>query len=278
MIHAQNLEMLRTPALSFTLNDGLVHGLVGPNGIGKTTLLRMIAGQHDSTGLEVYGEQPFDNSQVMDRTILMGIDNPLPEGWNMKKLFQLGKSRWKTWNDQRADELIERFGLPMTNYSGLSRGQKSAAGIIMAVASGCELMLLDEPYLGLDHQRRQVFFDVLREERGRTIVISTHHLAEVSDYLDTVLQLGENPMFHTVDDLLNAVVEIAGTEDKLTLFLRDLSLPVLHRDSSALGDKALVDARSTDITELFERVNAAGLRTANVGLEQAVEALGGEWR
>ena len=150
MIHAQNLEMLRTPALSFTLNDGLVHGLVGPNGIGKTTLLRMIAGQHDSTGLEVYGEQPFDNSQVMDRTILMGIDNPLPEGWNMKKLFQLGKSRWKTWNDQRADELIERFGLPMTNYSGLSRGQKSAAGIIMAVSSGCELMLLDEPYLGLD--------------------------------------------------------------------------------------------------------------------------------
>src|SRR5699024_4857435 len=110
----------------------------------------------------------------------MGIDNPLVDGWNISKLMRLGSARWATWNTARGDGLQQRFDLPSKTYSALSREQMSAMGIIMAVASGCELMLLDEPYLGLDVEKRQVFYDVLREEHGRTIVISTHHLNELS--------------------------------------------------------------------------------------------------
>ncbi|MDK8669279.1 AAA family ATPase, partial [Corynebacterium marquesiae] len=88
--------------------------------------------------------------------------------------FRIGKARWKTWNQERAEELAAQFALPKKNYSALSRGQKSAMGFIFAVASGCELMLLDEPYLGLDVDKRQRFLEVLREEQGkRTIVVST---------------------------------------------------------------------------------------------------------
>ncbi|MFW9144883.1 AAA family ATPase [Corynebacterium striatum] len=195
MIKAENLAMQNTPALSFALEDNLTHGLVGPNGVGKTTLLRMIAGQLKSEGLKVFGERPFDNQKIMDRIILMGIDNPLFDGWNVDKLFRIGKARWKTWNQERAEELASQFALPKKNYSGLSRGQKSAMGFIFAVASGCELMLLDEPYLGLDVDKRQRFLEVLREEQGkRTIVVSTHHLDEIEGYLDTVLLLGEAPL------------------------------------------------------------------------------------
>ena len=120
--------MIKTP--DFTFSDGLTHGLVGPNGIGKTTLLRKIAGQLGGSGITVDGEKPFDNEKVLNKVVLMGIDNPLPEGWNMKKVFTVSSLRWPTWNKERAEELVERFELPMKNYSGLSRGQKSAACLL----------------------------------------------------------------------------------------------------------------------------------------------------
>ena len=69
----------------FTFADGLTHGLVGPNGIGKTTLLRKIAGQIQSGGITVFGEEPFDKQSVLNRVILMGIDNPLPDSWGIGK-------------------------------------------------------------------------------------------------------------------------------------------------------------------------------------------------
>lgn len=276
MITATNLTMKHTPPLNFTLDAGLTHGLVGANGVGKTTLLRMVAGQFPSEGLEVFGEKPFDNSSVMDRCVLMGIDNPLPTGWNLKKIFALGRARWSTWNQERADELVQRFDLPVKNYSGYSRGQKSAAGFIFAVASGCELMLLDEPYLGLDVERRQLFLDVLREEHGRTIVVSTHHLNEVAGHLDTVLLLADAPLAGPVSDLTEAIVELSGPAADVDRVLSRLNVPTLERSSSTLGDRAVVDARSVSPEDVFAQARECGVRAAEVSLERAILALGGK--
>ncbi|MFR9877233.1 AAA family ATPase [Corynebacterium striatum] len=268
--------MQNTPALSFVLEDNLTHGLVGPNGVGKTTLLRMIAGQLKSEGLKVFGESPFDNQKIMDRIILMGIDNPLFDGWNVDKLFRIGKARWKTWNQERAEELAAQFALPKKNYSGLSRGQKSAMGFIFAVASGCELMLLDEPYLGLDVDKRQRFFEVLREEQGkRTIVVSTHHLDEIEGYLDTVLLLGEAPLSGPIESLVDCIVAVTGPAEQVDRALGRLQLPVLARHSSVHAERVLIDARPNFAECVFDQAAEFGLRAQEVTLEEAVLALGG---
>src|SRR5699024_4991841 len=226
---------------SYALDQGLTHGVVGPNGIGKTTLLRKIAGQQPSKGLQVFGQKPFDNRAVMDRTSLMRIDNPLVDGWHIAKLMRLGKARWAIWNAERAEELQARFELPSKNYSVLSRSQESAMGMIIAVASGCELMLLDEPYIGLDVEKRQVFYDVLREEHGRTIVISTHHLNELSGHLDTVLML--HGMKHgAVAELIDGILEVTGHPENIDRLLNQLQITPLLRESTALGDRVIVDA------------------------------------
>ena len=259
----------------FALQPGLTHGVVGPNGSGKTTLLRQIAGQHQSGRLQVFGQRPFDNRAVTDRTILMGIDNPLVDGWNISKLMRLGSARWSTWNTARAEELQQRFELPSKNYSALSRGQKSAMGIIMAVASGCELMLLDEPYLGLDVEKRQVFYDVLREEHGRTIVISTHHLNELSGHLDTVLML--NGMKHgAVAELIDGILEVTGHPENIDRLLNRLQITPLSRESTALGDRVIVDAIALGADNVFDTASALDLRASEVNLERAVLALGEE--
>ncbi|MDO5033204.1 AAA family ATPase [Corynebacterium sp.] len=270
--------MITTP--DFTFADGLTHGLVGRNGIGKTTLLRTIAGQRRGKGVRVDGQDPFDNQQVMDGLVLMGIDNPLPAGWNLKKVFRIAATRWPSWDEQRARELVRRFELPMKNYSGLSRGQKSAAGFIVAVASGVPRMLLDEPYLGLDVPKREVFTEVLREEKQRgdkqrTIIMSTHHLNEVSGLLDAVAVMGAHPLSGPIEDFIEGIIELTGPAAQIDRALERLALQPLVREDTPLGARALVDARPNP-EGVFDAAASLSLRATEVTLEEAVMALEGE--
>lgn len=264
--------MIMTP--HFTFAHRLTHGLIGPSGSGKTTLLRQIAGQMPAPDIDVDGENPFDNQAVLDRVILMGVDNPLPEGWNIKKLFAVGQARWPLWNQDRAEELAEKFQLPTKNYSRLSQGQRSAAGIILAVASEVQIMLLDEPYLGLDAQRRQVFYEALNDEQERTIIVATHHLNEVTGLLDTVSLLDTTPIAGPVDEFVESIVDLSGPAENLDTALRRLQIPVLSRETTSMGDRAIVDARPNLADSVFDQAIELGLRAEQVTLEQAILALG----
>ena len=146
-------------------------------------------------------------------------------------------------------------------------------GFIFAVASGCEIMLLDEPYLGLDTQRRELFYQVLREEHGRTIVISTHHLNEVAGLLDTVSLMGDNPISGPIDDFIEGILELTGPPEALNAAVTELDLRVLSRETTGLGDRVLIDARSTTTDPIFRTAQAHGLRVNEVSLERAVLAL-----
>lgn len=178
--------------LNLSIPSGGIHGLIGPNGAGKTTLLRVFSGQlpHDGT-LNIWGHDPFDNPEAMRRIALAGIDAPLPADWHAMRLFRVAAARYPTWDHGRAMALLRAFSLPSyQKYQSLSRGQKSALGVIFALAAGCDLTLLDEPYLGLDVEKRDIFYRELRAERDRrpeaTFLLSTHELHESEKLLDTV--------------------------------------------------------------------------------------------
>lgn len=276
--------------LSFTLDRGRVHGLIGPNGTGKTTLLRVLAGQLAYTGeLSVFGAAPFDNPAVMDRAVLAGIDAPLPAQWSVNKLLAVGAARYPTWDAERAAELVARFHLPgTTRYSAMSRGQKSAASIVFACASGCELLLLDEPYLGLDVEKRESFYLTLRQEMNRqprTIVLSTHHLHELERFLDTVLFIdsGQVRINGPVEEIAEQIFEVAGPADQVERVLGRLG-PVteLTRQDMALGRRSVIDLGDQPVPAdtVFELTQQVGgrVRISEVTLEQAVLAMSKEKR
>ncbi|AGF73673.1 ABC transporter ATP-binding protein [Corynebacterium halotolerans YIM 70093 = DSM 44683] len=296
MIHAEGLtagypkggDVLQ--GLTFSLGSGLVHGLIGPNGAGKTTLLRVLAGQLQHNGdVRVFDTDPFDEPAVMDRTVLAGIDAPLPDGWSVKKLLAVGAARYRGWNGRRAEELVERFDLPQKkSYMSLSRGQKSAASLVLACASGCELLLLDEPYLGLDVEKREEFYRILREEmerQPRTIVLSTHHLHESEKLLDTVLFIdaGRVHINGPAQDLAEQILEIVGPADDVDRVLNRLGpVPELRRDEMSIGRRSVIDLRGrpqlADAVFDTARQVSGRVRVSEVTLEQVVLAMSGEER
>lgn len=204
VIHARGLtrafrkkEVLT--GVDLNVATGGIHALLGRNGVGKSTLLRIIAGQLRPTGgeIEVLGLPPFDNAAVMDRVAYTGVDVAYPSSWKLRNVLRAAAMRYPGWQQPLADELAANFGLAPdleTAYGSLSRGQRAMTGIIVGLASGAELTLLDEPYVGLDTHNTDVFYRHLLEQgaTGRTIIMATHHIVDAAKILDTAVILGRD--------------------------------------------------------------------------------------
>lgn len=178
-----------------------LHGLLGRNGTGKSTLLAIMAGQlRPSAGsVEVLGEDPCDNSGIMARITLAGVDIAFPPKWPVRAIFDVAGARWPEFSGAAAEAIAEAFALNThTSYGDMSRGQRSAVSIAVALAARTELTLLDEPYLGLDVHNRKVFYRVVRQEMDthpRAVWLATHHVEESSRILDSFHILGRDGQF-----------------------------------------------------------------------------------
>ena len=105
------------------------------------------------------------------------------------------------------------------------------------------------------------------------MIISTHHLNEVAGLLDTVSLMGDNPISGPIDDFIEGILELTGPSESLTAAVEELGLPALSRQSTPLGERVLIDARSASTDPIFRIAQAHGLRVTEVSLERAVLAL-----
>lgn len=181
------------------LESGGIHGLLGRNGVGKSTLLSLIAGQLKPTSGEllVFGRKPFDDAAVMDRVALSGVDVAYPGSWSVRDILTGAQLRYPAWDRATAEALARDFALDLamkTRYGELSRGQRAMVGNIVGLASGAELTLLDEPYVGLDVHNTDVFYRHLLNlsGNGRTFIMATHHIEDAAKLLDSALILGRD--------------------------------------------------------------------------------------
>ena len=289
--------------VSFTLDGPGIYGLIGPNGVGKTTLLSAIGGQfpvfssaegtaraHNratattTPPLTVGGVEPFDNRGVLDRTVLTGIDIPLPDNWKGTKILSTAALRWDTWDQERATELTERFGADLhTPLEKLSRGQRSMIHIIVALAARCPITLLDEPTLGLDPDRQRIFYDVMREETElleRVFIVSTHHLAEAEPILDTIIILADGgcPLYTPISELSDRFVLATGSSRAIEEFTRRVAPFNVKAERTTAGmSTVIVDAAqrgASHITPPAETSdNADASQYSPAPSQQAVEQI-----
>jgi ABC-2 type transport system ATP-binding protein len=185
-------------AVSLSLPRGGVYGLVGANGAGKTTLIKHILGllQAESGSVRVFGLDPVaDPVAVLSRIGYLSEENDLPGWMRVDELMRYSRAFYPSWDDAFAEELRRSFALdPSAQIKTLSKGQKSRAGLLVALAYRPELLVLDEPSSGLDPiVRRDILGAVIRTiaDEGRTVLFSSHLLDEVEQVADHVTMIRE---------------------------------------------------------------------------------------
>lgn len=178
--------------LSLDVARGEVHGFLGPNGAGKSTTIRILLGilKHDSGRIRVLGEDPWAKAVSLHRRLAYVPGDvelwPSLTGGEAIDLFARLRGGVDT---RRRNELIERFDLdPRKKGRTYSKGNRQKVALISALASHVDLLLLDEPTAGLDPLMEAVFQQCIREakEEGRTVLLSSHILAQVEALADRV--------------------------------------------------------------------------------------------
>jgi len=207
------------------INGPSITGLLGRNGAGKTTLMRIIAAQEFASGgsVRVLGSSPVENGAVLRRMVLVREDQTLPR-LRVGHLLRAASWFYPNWSSGLAKGLVADFNVPLNrNTRGLSRGMRTALGIVIGLAARAEVTLFDEPYAGLDAVARQLFYDrMLRDfaDHPRTILISTHLIDEAADLLERVLVIdrGRLVLDEAADDLRGAATTVSGTVDAVEKF------------------------------------------------------------
>lgn len=181
--------------VSLTLPAGKIYGLLGRNGSGKTSLLSALTSyRKPSSGtVLIDGVEAFENPAVARRTTFIRDTLDLYESDRISRAFCLAERLRPTWDSEYAGKLLDLFQLdPRKRVSALSRGQKSALGVVLGLAARAPLTVLDESYLGMDAVARTVFYrEVLADylAHPRTIILSTHLIDEVADLFEQVVIL-----------------------------------------------------------------------------------------
>jgi ABC-2 type transport system ATP-binding protein len=171
--------------LDLTVAEGEIHGFLGPNGAGKSTTIRALLGQHrvDAGSATLFGGDPWrDGVGIHDRLAYVPGDVSLWPGLTGGECIDVLGGFQGHLDPARRDELIERFQLdPRKRARTYSKGNRQKVALVAALAADADLYVLDEPTSGLDPLMEAVFQEVITERNaeGRTVLLSSHILAEV---------------------------------------------------------------------------------------------------
>lgn len=270
-------ETVAVDEVGFTIEENTIYGLLGRNGAGKTTVMSILTAQNFATSgkVSVFGENPYENARVLQRMCFVRESQKYPDDATARHAFRSARLFFPNWSQELADELIDAFQLPVKQrIKKLSRGQLSAVGVIIGLASRAEITFFDEPYLGLDAVARQIFYDRLLEdytEHPRTIVLSSHLIDEVSNLIERVLVIdrGRILMDESTDEVRGRAANIVGDTAAVEAFVAGRE--VLHRESLGRVSSVTVLGALTDADH--RALAATGLEVTPVSLQQLIVRL-----
>jgi ABC-2 type transport system ATP-binding protein len=277
--------------VSFSVAQGEFFGILGPNGAGKTTVLEIIEGlrKADAGSVRLLGQSPWPrNPKLLPRIGVQLQASAFFEQLTAKEQLQTFVDLYRQPRT-RVNELLEMVGLTdkaRTRSEKLSGGQAQRLSIACSLVHDPEIVFLDEPTAALDPQARRNLWDVLREinNRGKTVVLTTHYMDEAESLCDRVaimdsgriLQLGAPAALVRG---LNAPVRIAVEQAQLDAEAAR-SLPgadAVEQD----GTSTIITTRTPSpvLSALAERDSLAGLQVRGADLEDVfLELTGREYR
>lgn len=179
--------------LTLTLPSGCIMGLIGENGAGKSTTVKLILDMlHKDSGLiTILGRNNADNIRLIKEDVGVVMDEVgIPECLTTKQVGKVMKYTYRNWDEAEYERLLKKLALPTDKpFKDFSRGMKMKLGIAIAMSHGSKLLLLDEATSGLDPVMRdevvEMFYDFTRDET-HSILISSHIVSDLEKLCDYV--------------------------------------------------------------------------------------------
>lgn len=181
--------------VSCTIPDGCIYGMVGSNGAGKSTFLRMITGVYkpDEGEITFDGAPVYENPAVKSQMVYVPDELFFLNGSSMNRMAQLYSAVYSSFDHKRYSELSARFGLDVKkNIGTFSKGMKRQAATILALSTKPKYIFFDETFDGLDPIMRNLVKNIICEDvidRNATAIITSHSLRELEDTCDQLALL-----------------------------------------------------------------------------------------
>lgn len=178
--------------LSTSIEEGCIYGLVGSNGAGKSTFLRLLAGVYRPTegSLTINGSNIYENPVLKQDIFFIPDEIYQMPGGSMDSMARIYSAIYPNWSTQRYTELIKRFPIqPERKLSTCSKGMRRQIAIILGLSCMPKYLLLDEAFDGLDPVIRVAVRKIIADDivqRGTTVLIASHNLRELEDMCDHV--------------------------------------------------------------------------------------------
>jgi len=228
MIKTENLkktfdDFTALTDISCTIEKGCIYGMVGSNGAGKSTFIRILNGVYrpDSGVCLIDGEDVYENKNLKERISYVPDTLYFPNGTNLNKMAAMNRNIYERFDMDKYNRLSELFKLDQKKgINTFSKGMKRQAAIILALSTNPDYLFFDETFDGLDPVMRNLVKNIICEDvydRKATAIITSHSLRELEDLCDqlALLHKGGLVLESDIDNLKTRQfkVQIAFNED-----------------------------------------------------------------
>ncbi|MDE6726767.1 MAG: ABC transporter ATP-binding protein [Oscillospiraceae bacterium] len=260
--------------LDLTLPGGCILGLIGENGAGKSTTIKLILDmiKRDSGSIRILGRDNSKEIRLIKEDVGTVFDDVgIPECLNARQVGKIMRGTFNQWNSGYYVELLQKLSVPLDKpFGNFSRGMKMKLGLAVAMSHNPKLLLLDEATSGLDPLARDEVLDILNDftrEEEHSILLSSHIVSDLEKICDYIafLHKGKLILFEEKDVLLSEYGVIHCTEQRLA----ELDpTAIKHKKITPYGAEAIIKRnavpRGTEISpisieELFVQTTKEGI-------------------
>jgi ABC-2 type transport system ATP-binding protein len=289
--HRKRRTLVAIEDLSFEVHEGEVMGFLGPNGSGKTTTLKCLAGLLTPTAgtIDVFGFAPAQRRPeflrqlgfVMGQRWQLNVDIPVAESFELHRvIYDLDRAEFRRTRDELT-ELLDLGDLSRQVARKLSLGQRMRCEFAAALLHRPSVVLLDEPTIGLDFEAQQQirrFVAAYVDLTGAAVLLTSHYLADIEALADRVMTISRGHLTHT-----GTLQELQGMAGDRRLITARLSRPLSAAAAAALGDvrehtAALLvlevpPGRAGEVVGELERIGVENVSLGDPPLEDTLRTL-----
>ena len=262
--------------ISFTLDKGNILGIVGPSGVGKTSLIKGIVGIYKGTdGLLLYdGEEIYDNPKIKKKIAYVPDEHNSFYLITLREVVNFYKGLYPEFNEERFYKINKLFKIPLNKrFLQLSKGMKMRVNLMIAFSLNAELLVLDEPTSGLDPILKEKVLKLIMEEvseANKSVIISSHNLMELERICDDILILNEGRIeYHnTLDNIKRNIKKIQVAFD-MPVYEEDLNFPGIF-NISQVGRvfTIVIEDNEDEFKEFVQQFKPLFLEEIDLSLEE----------